>query len=79
MSDQPTEVPDKVPEKKVTRGDIEAKLRELRGEVDTGVDAAKTPVLAIAIGAAVAVVVIAYWMGRRRGIKKQMVLEIRRI
>ena len=74
MSDEPT----KAPEKKVTRGDIEAKLRELRGEVDTGVDAAKTPVLAIAIGAAVAVVVVAYWMGRRRGLKKNMILEIRR-
>jgi hypothetical protein len=80
VSDESTKTPEKpkTPEQKVTRGDIEAKLRELRGEVDTGVDAAKAPVLAIAIGAAVAVVVVAYWMGRRRGLKKNMIFEIRR-
>jgi hypothetical protein len=71
--------PNGTPEKKVTRDDIEAKLRELRGEVDTGVEAARTPAIAVAVGVAVAVVVVAYWLGRRRGKKRQMVLEIRRI
>jgi hypothetical protein len=65
--------------KKITRDDIESKLRELRGEVDEEVEAVKIPAIAIAVGAAVATVVVAYWFGRRRGRKRQTVLEIRRI
>ena len=68
-----------VPDRKITREDIEAKLRELRGEVDERVDQAKTPAIAIAVGVAVVTVVAAYWFGKRRGKKRQMVLEIRRI
>ena len=65
--------------KKVTRDDIEAKFEELRGEVDTRTEAARTPTIVIAVGAAVLTVCVAYWLGRRRGKKRQMVLEIRRI
>jgi hypothetical protein len=68
-----------LPEKKVSRDDIEAKLRELRGDVDEKVDDAKMPAFATAVGIAVVVVVAAYWFGKRRGKKRQMVLEIRRI
>ena len=67
------------PPARVSRDDIEAKLRELRGEVDDRADAAKAPVAAIALGAAVLTVVVAYWFGRRAGRKRRMVLEIRRI
>jgi hypothetical protein len=67
------------PEEKITRADIEAKLRELRGEVDERVEEVKVPAIAIAVGAAVVAVVAAYWFGKRRGRKRQMVLEIRRI
>ena len=73
-------LPEKVdPNKKVSRADIEAKLRELRGDVDSRVDDAKLPVVAIATTAAVVFVLAAYILGRRRGRKKSMVLEIRRI
>lgn len=65
--------------KKVTRDDIEAKLRELRGEVDDRVEEAKTPALVVAVGVAVVVVVAAYWLGRRRGRKRQTYIEIKRI
>jgi hypothetical protein len=67
-----------VPEK-VTRDDIEAKLRELRGEVDERVGSARATATVVAVAVAVGAVVIAYWMGRRRTRKRQMVLEIRRI
>jgi hypothetical protein len=67
------------PPARVSRDDIEAKLRELRGEVDDRTEAAKAPVAAIALGAAVLTVVVAYWLGRRAGRKRRMVLEIRRI
>jgi hypothetical protein len=71
--------PSTVPPERVTRDDIEAKLRELRGEVDDRATAAKVPAAAIGIGIALFVVVLAYWFGRRRGKRSQMVLEIRRI
>jgi hypothetical protein len=64
---------------RVTRDDIEAKLRELRGSVDDRAEAAKLPAAAAGIGVALFVVLIAYWLGKRRGKKRQMVLEIRRI
>jgi hypothetical protein len=67
------------PTKKITRDDIEAKLQELRSDVDARAEAAKTPAIAFVVGAAVLTVVLAYWLGRRRGKKRQMVLEIRRI
>jgi hypothetical protein len=67
------------PKEKITRDDIEAKLRELRGEVDERVEEVKVPAIAIAVGVAVVTVLAAYWFGKRRGKKRQMVLEIRRI
>ena len=69
---------DKPPEK-ITRADIEAKLGELRGEVDDRTQAAKVPAIAVAVGVVVLSVVAAYWFGKRRGKKRQTVLEIRRI
>jgi hypothetical protein len=67
------------PDKPVTRDDIEAKLRELRGEVDERAEAAKIPAVAVAVAVVLVSVAAAYWLGRRRGKKRQMVLEIRRI
>ena len=63
----------------VSRDDIEAKLRQIQGEVDRTAQAAKP--IGIAVGAAVAVVLVgaAYLLGRRRGKKKTTVVEIRRV
>jgi hypothetical protein len=68
-----------VPEKKVTRDDIAAKLRELQGEVDERVEDVKISVTVIAVAVAVTAVVAAYWLGRRRSRKRQTVFEIRRL
>ena len=67
------------PDEKITRDDIEAKLRELRGEVDERVEEVKVPAIAIAVGGTVLTIVAAYWFGKRKGKKRQMVLEIKRI
>jgi hypothetical protein len=64
---------------RITRDDIEAKLRELRGSVDDRAEAAKVPAAAVGIGVVLVLVVLAYWLGKRKGKKRQMVLEIRRI
>lgn len=66
-------------DERVTRADIEAKLRDLRGEVDTAAAAAKPAGAAVLAVAAVAVVAIAYFLGRRKGRKKSAVIEIRRV
>jgi hypothetical protein len=63
----------------ISRADIEAKFAELRGEVDERAEAAKVPAIAIAAGVAMLTVVAVFWLGKRKGRKRQMVLEIRRI
>ncbi len=63
----------------ISRADIEAKFAELRGEVDERTEAAKVPAIAIAAGVVVLTVVAVFWLGKRKGRKRQMVLEIRRI
>ncbi|MGO9872607.1 MAG: hypothetical protein ACLPVY_02310 [Acidimicrobiia bacterium] len=68
-----------VTDHKITRDDIEAKLQELRGEVDQRAEAAKVPAIAIAVGVAVVTIAAAYLLGRRKGKRRQTVLEIRRL
>jgi len=64
---------------RITRGDIEAKLRELRGDVEeTGevvVEKGKALVGVVAAG----VVGLIFLLGVRRGKKKSTVVEIRRV
>ncbi len=68
-----------VTNRKITKGDIESKLREIRGDVDDTADEAR-PYLLIA-GAIGAVVLLGavYWLGRRKGRMKTTVVEIRRV
>ncbi|HEX3621745.1 MAG TPA: hypothetical protein VHT97_05460 [Acidimicrobiales bacterium] len=64
---------------RITRADIEAKLHQMRGEVDKTAEAAKVPIMAIAGGVAAAVVVVAFLLGKRRGRRRSTVVEIRRV
>jgi hypothetical protein len=63
---------------RVSRDDIEAKLREIQGEVDETAEQAKG--MAIAVGAVVAVglLVVVFALGSRRGRRKTTVVEVRR-
>jgi hypothetical protein len=67
------------PAKKITREDIESKLHELQGEVDENIESARGIATVVGVAAGVLLVVAAYWLGRRRGKKRQVVLEIKRI
>jgi G:T/U-mismatch repair DNA glycosylase len=67
------------PTEKITPADLEAKMRELQGEVDETTETAKSYALAAAAAAGVVLFVIAFTMGKRRGKKKSTVVEIRRI
>jgi len=63
----------------ITRADLEAKLRDITGDVGETVEAARGLGIAVATGVGVLLVVGAYWFGRRKGRKRKTVLEIRRI
>jgi hypothetical protein len=67
------------PTQPISRSDIEGKLREIRGEVDSTAGAAKPAVMAVAGVAVVLVIGAAYLLGRRKGKKKSTVVEIRRV
>ena len=67
------------PDGRITRGDIEGKLREIRGEVDTTASQAKPVAITVAAVAAVAVIGVVDLLGRRAGRKKQTFVEIRRV
>ena len=63
----------------VTRDDIEAKLREIRGEVDEAGASAKQYAIVAGAVVAVAVVALAFTLGKRRGKKKRTIVEVRRV
>lgn len=68
-----------VTSRRVTPDDIEAKFRELQGEVDVVTDEIRS--YAVTVGAAVVVglVVVAFLLGRRKGKRERTYVEIRRI
>ncbi len=63
----------------ISRADVEAKLRQIRGEVDATAESAKGAVVAAAVVGAVVVIGLAYVLGRRRGKKRTTVVEVRRV
>lgn len=67
------------PPQRVTRADLESKLREVRGEVEEKGEAAKSTGLTVAIVGVVVLVGVAFLLGRRRGRRKSTVVEIRRV
>jgi hypothetical protein len=63
----------------VTRGDIEAKLREIRGLTDTTTEVAQEAAKPVLIILGVGAVLVAFLLGRRRGRKRSTIVEVRRI
>jgi len=64
---------------KITRDDLEAAFRDLQGTVESRVDDARGTVVRAGVAALVVVVLIAFLLGRRRGRKKNTIVEIRRV
>ena len=67
------------PDDRIERSDIEAKLRQLQGEVDTAGEAAKGPVMIVAGVVAVVVLGMVFLLGKRRGRRQTTTVEIRRV
>jgi hypothetical protein len=64
--------------KKITRDDLEAKFRELTGDVDQKAEEAKETALAVGAVVAAAVLLGVFLFGRSRGRKKTTLVEVRR-
>ena len=75
----PATTPDPLPPGLISRDDIEAKFRELQGEVEVIGEEAKGYAIAIAIAVGVGIVAIAFVLGRRRGRRNRTIVEVRRI
>lgn len=62
----------------VTRADIEAKAREIEAAIGETREAARNTAVLAGV-AVIAVVVIGYWLGRRRGGKAKTIVEVYRV
>jgi hypothetical protein len=65
--------------KRITPDDIEAKFREIQGEVNEVEREALDYAVIVVAAVAVTVVVAAFLLGSRRGRKRRAIVEIRRI
>jgi xanthine/CO dehydrogenase XdhC/CoxF family maturation factor len=66
-------------DERVTADDIRSKLNEIDGSVQSTAKATAPIALAVGAAAVLAVVVLAYTLGKRRGRKRRTVVEIRRV
>jgi hypothetical protein len=63
----------------ITRDDIEAKFRELQSDVETTAESAKSVAIVVGAVVAVAVVLLVFVLGKRRGHKETTIVEVRRL
>jgi hypothetical protein len=66
-------------DRKITRDDLEAKFREIKGGVDQRAKAAKDTAMPFAIFGGLLLLLLVYLVGKRVGKKKSTIVEIRRI
>ncbi|MEW6475895.1 MAG: hypothetical protein AB1679_26865 [Actinomycetota bacterium] len=64
---------------RITRADIEAKLRAIRDDIEPVGEQAKGGLMAVAPIVVAALVIGAYILGKRSGKKRRSVIEIRRL
>ncbi len=64
---------------RITREDLDSTLRSVVGEVEQQATTGARRLLPVAIGAGVAMLLVAYFLGRRVGTTRSTVVEIRRI
>jgi hypothetical protein len=63
---------------KVTRADIEQKLRNLQGDVERKIVSQRQKIIAGVAALGALTIIITFLLGRRSGKKKNTVVEIRR-
>jgi 1-aminocyclopropane-1-carboxylate deaminase/D-cysteine desulfhydrase-like pyridoxal-dependent ACC family enzyme len=63
----------------IGRDDLEAKMRELQGEVTETREQATTTLVTVGAIVVVGVIAVAFLLGRRKGRKRTTVVEVRRL
>ena len=63
---------------RITRQDIENKLRQVRGDVDTAGEAATKAGAIGAVVAGVVLVIAVYFIGKKRGKRSSTIIEVKR-
>lgn len=64
---------------RISRDDLEAKLREMSGGLEETVEAARPKLISTAVAGVLLAVLVAYLLGRRRGRARSAIVEIRKI
>lgn len=67
------------PPPRIEADDIEAKFRELAGDVDEIGQEIKSVAVTVAVVGIVALAAVAFYFGRRRGRRSGTIVEIRRV
>jgi hypothetical protein len=63
---------------KITPDDIRNKLSDIQGEATATVEGAKSQLIAVGAGVALVLVIVAYLLGRRTGVRKSTIIEVKR-
>ena len=63
----------------IRRSDLEAKMRELQGEVTETRESATNTLVTVGAVVVVGVIAVAFLLGRRKGKKRTTVVEVRRL
>jgi hypothetical protein len=64
---------------RITRDDIEAKFRELTGEVTDEVESTRSQAVTVGLAVGVVFVAVVFLIGRRNGRRRSAVVEVRRL
>jgi hypothetical protein len=64
---------------RITRDQIEAKFRELTGDVSDEVESTRSQLITVGLAAGVVLVAVIFLIGRRNGWRRSAVVEVRRI
>jgi hypothetical protein len=64
---------------RISRDDLENKLREMSGGVEETVEKARPTLISSAVAGVLLVALISYLLGRRRGRARSAVIEIRKV
>ncbi len=63
---------------KISPDDIKAKLVDIQAEATSTVESARNQIVAAGIGVGLALLIIAFLLGRRGGMAKSTIIEVRR-
>jgi hypothetical protein len=63
---------------KITKADIEQKLRDLQGDVEGKIASQRQKIIGAAVAVGVLTILLTFFLGRRSGKKRNTVVEIRR-